>query len=490
MLVPCRFALRTGCCVLLLLGSAIAADSPAFSVPVGQRQLFLDDVGIEKIEALSRTMHKPRKQGAVIRAPFLGSKPSSIQTRSGPQWDPERGVYRMWLISPACYESRDGLHWTPTEPQPTIPVISAVIDLDDPDPQRRYKGLVSVGGGREPVVSPDGIAWKKLAVPRIPSQDESNLSYDRATKTFIATVKHSGPYGRTVWLSTSKDFGAWTKPELIFHPDKRDQERAKQVIARRIADKTLQPMFQNDPAIYNVQIYNMGVFRYEGLYIGLPAMFHSTGKMPNYPNTDGFHVIQLCSSRDLRHWKRLGNRGIFIGPSPVAGGACDLTQILPPSRPIVMGDELWFYYTGLKYRGAYTYIGKYPNGRMTPMPGLDRTRGAICLAVLRRDGFISLDAGDKPGRLLTRPFVMPAGSLHVNVDAGKEKLVVELLDEQGRVAASSMPLTGDHPDTAVAWKAGPKTDLAGKTVRLRFSVTNGSLYSYWFASTAKTNAGD
>ena len=42
-------------------------------------------------------------------------------------------------------------------------------------------------------------------------------------------------------------------------------------------------------------------------------------------------------------------------------------QILPPSAPVVHGDELWFYYTGIKYR-------KLPKGVTSDL-------GAICLAV-------------------------------------------------------------------------------------------------------------
>lgn len=458
-------------------GFAVSSE-PAFTVPAGRRQLFLDDYGIARIENLKRTMHQPRKKGAVIRPNFANGE-TSIQTRSGPAWDEERQVFKLWLISPACYESRDGLHWTKTKPQPSVEVINAVIDPDDPAPNRRYKGLVSVLGGREPVVSPDGIHWKRLEVSRIPSSDESNLSYDRVTRTFIATVKHRGPYGRTVWLSTSKDFETWTKPELIFHPDERDQELARANIKARLANPTLQPMFDIDPDTYNVQVYNMGVFRYEGLYLGMPAMFHSTGPRPNYPNTDGFHLIQLVCSRDLRTWKRLGDRQPFIGPSPVGAGAYDLTQILPPSRPVVRGDELWFYYTGIKYRAGTTYVGKYPNGKFVPQPGLDRDTGAICLAVLRRDGFISLDAGKQSGTLLTQPFQLPNGNLFVNVDALGGELRVEALDSSGEVQATSAALEGDRTSGEISWKEGSFADLKGKTVSLRFRLRNASFYSYW-----------
>lgn len=462
------------------LASNVSAELASFRVEVDERQLFLDDAGIESIDGLQRTMHRPRKLGAVIRPRYLERAEGAIQTRSGPQWDAERGVYRLWLISPDCYESRDGLHWTPTEKRPNVGVISAVIDPHDPDPQRRYKGFVIQGRTREPVVSPDGIDWTKLDVDPISSQDESNLSYDDVTRTFIATVKHRGPYGRTVWLSTSKDFQAWTKPELIFHPDERDQELAKKVITARLADPSLQKMFHVDSDVYNVQVYNMGVFRYEGLYIGLPAMFHSTGNVPNYPNTDGFHVIQLTCSRDLRNWQRLGDREAFIGPSPVGAGAFDLTQILPPSRPIVRNDQLLFYYTGIKYRGTFNYIGEYPNGKVVPKTGLDRATGAICLATLRRDGFVSLDADSQPGRVVTRAFPKPNGRLHVNAHLrGSGKLSVEAIDSDGVVVTTSQPIEGDQLRTEVEWQS--EAGRALETIRLRFTLTEGRLYSYWYA---------
>ena len=63
--------------------------------------------------------------------------------------------------------------------------------------------------------------------------------------------------------------------------------------------------------------------------------------------------MHLASSRDLKNWTRHGERRPFIGSSRVGSGAYDLTQILGPSDVVRRGDELWFYYTGHKYRGKY-----------------------------------------------------------------------------------------------------------------------------------------
>jgi hypothetical protein len=207
----------------------------------------------------------------------------------------------------------------------------------------------------------------------------------------------------------------------------------------------------------------MGLFRYEGLYIGTPAMFHSTG--PDGNNTDGFHLIQLVSSRDLKSWNRVGDRKTFIGPSPIGAGAYDQTQIIGPSYPIFRGDELWFYYTGTKYRS-------------TPEVA-DIDSGAICLAVLRRDGFVSLDSGDNEGTLLTEPFELTGKKLFVNVDAPKGEVRIEALDKDGKILATSLPLKGDLPRGEVQWREGKLADLQGHRVSFRFVLRNAKLYSYW-----------
>lgn len=142
-------------------------------------------------------------------------------------------------------------------------------------------------------------------------------------------------------------------------------------------------------------------------------------------------------------------------------------------------DELWFYYTGLKWRNTFKYVGEFPNGEHELIPGRDRDGGAICLAVLRRDGFISLDAGERKGTIQTKPFELPGGKLLVNVDARYGELHVEVFSEDGNVVARSEPLTGDLLSEPVKWAEGEIADLEGQTVSLRFALHNGQLYSYW-----------
>jgi len=491
-----------------------AAEDGEFLVPIGQRQLFLDDYGVGKIENLTRTMHQPDKKGAVIR-PNLEKGETSLQTRCAPAWDPKEKLYKLWMLTSISdwggttyAESKDGLHWTKpnlgqieinglkdnnvisVEAQrrwPDDAMENVVYDPDEKDPTRRFKGFLNAFG-REPIVSPDGIHWRRLDVPKIPSSDESNLSYDPFTRTFIATLKRGGPHGRSVTLSTSKDFEHWSEPELIFHADDLDQELGKKNIERVFADPSLAHPVYNMPEKYNVDIYNMGLFRYEGLYIGLPSVYHKTGQvdsnwpgfaewnvspamMENYLKSGdwcGFHQVQMICSRDLKNWQRIGDRKPFIDLSPVGAGAYDLACIIGPSFPVVRGDELWFYYTGIKSYGG-----------PPPSAATEQDTGAICLAVLRRDGFISLDAGEQEGVLLTHPFKLTGAKLFLNVDARKGEVRIEALDKDGKIVAVSSPLKGDLPRGEMKWEKGNLADLRGHQVSLRFVLRNASLYSYW-----------
>ncbi len=492
--------------------NAVSNQPTVLEIPLGQRQLFLDDFGIASIDKMTRTMHQPSKKGAVIR-PNLERGETALQTRSAPAWDPQAGLFKLWMITSATHsgttyaESEDGLHWRkpslrqravngslennivtldPTLEWPANAMENVVYDPDDLDPSRRFKGFAHCFT-REPIASPDGINWRKLKVPALPSSDESNLSYDRQTRTFIATLKHGGPNGRSVYLSTSTNFEHWTKQELIFNADDLDQMLGRGNITRHYASPGLDPPIHNFAADYHVDIYNMGVFRYEGLYVGLPSVYHKTGQVPGdwagFANWDvsaeemaayrksgdwaGFHHVQLTCSRDLRRWQRLGDRRPFLDLSPLGSGAYDLSTIIGPSSPVVRGDELWFYYTGLK---------KY--GGPTARRGLERDQGAICLAVLRRDGFVSLDAGDKPGSVTTQSFKLPSGELRLNADASRGFVQAALLDTNGQVRCEAQPMAADHLLGKVTWTSPPPNP--GSDVRLRLTARQAALYSYWF----------
>jgi len=510
-IIPVRTQLA--CCLtlawLLILTSSVQAEP--FHVPKGQRQLFLDDVGIARLDNLARRMHQPDKKGAVIR---IDPGVNGLEQHSllpGPViYDPDQKVYKCWCTVPkdafpatGYWESPDGLHWT----KPTIGMVeykgsrennyvtidlggdtgrftpsSVIYDPHDPDPSGRYKcALPPYGFG----ISPDGIRWTGLKI-HVKNEDSFSFSYDPIDRLFILAMREGGLSDRRVTLSTSRDFENWTEPELIFRADELDQKMAHEAIAHRFANPTLQAPEFHVPSTVNAQIYAMKIVRYEGLYIGLPMVFYRSGHVP--ANWEGFkdltlhpevrdlitrsgdwtglHVIQLMCSRDLRKWKRLGERKPFINPSHIGSGAYDTLGMTSPGSIVERDDELWLYYGGLR---TYANVSLGNNDQ-----------GAACLAVLRRDGFISLDAGESAGTLDTEPFTMPAARLMVNLDAAHGELLVELFDDSGERLAKSKPIKGDLPRGELQWSAGDLAQLVGQTISLRFTLRDGSIYSYWF----------
>ena len=165
--------------------------------------------------------------------------------------------------------------------------------------------------GADIAVSPDGIHWTEVSSPGIYAGDEWNLTFDEKEHLFLQYLKRGGKHGRSIWLTTSKDFETWTEPELIFEADDLDQELGIERIKARIADPSMQKHIYNNPDDYNIDVYHMSPFRYESVYLGMPAMYHATGKN-TINNTDGFHLLELVSSRDLKNWTRQGDREAFI----------------------------------------------------------------------------------------------------------------------------------------------------------------------------------
>ena len=90
-----------------------------------------------------------------------------------------------------------------------------------------------------------------------------------------------------------------------------------------------------------------------------------------------------------------------------------------------------------------------------------------------------MDAGEKQGVIVTKPFKLLGSELFVNVDALKGELLVDILGEDKNVLAASTPMKGDLARGEVKWQKGNIAALRGKAVSLRFTLRGASLYSYW-----------
>ena len=493
------------------------------------KQLFVDDHNLEAIENLARKLHQPWKfpRNVMIRPEYRWEN-CNIQIRTSPIWDADEGIFKMIYQggaegpdpevkvtvtghmaggeSFACYAtSTDGVNWekpflelyhyealthrrTPIgKANNIIPGARGMLqgpihDPHDSDPQRRYKGLRYGDGKLRVMASADLINWEQLDVETMASGDESHLTYDEDKRRFIATVKHSGPYGRSWYLSTSDDFVSWTEQKLIFHADQVDQENGEVRLQKFFDDPDYKTPIRSRPEERRTDVYNFPVFPYEGLYLAMPVMHHQAGAHPpGYENVDSRKSVELAASRDLENWTRVGDRAPFLEMSPIGdGSAYDTSQILVLNRPVVRNNELWFYYLGFRNRSQY--IADVLDRRY-----LDAS--ALCMARLRMDGFVSLKGGIEWGSVLSKPFVVDGKSLHINVDSWRGKVVGEILD-----ADSGQPLPGysrddgipaviDDIDATLSWKekGDDLSALAGKTVRLRFHIWQAELYAFWFA---------
>ncbi len=513
---------RFGWLVFLCASGSLARAQETLELKPLHKQLFLDDYVIKEVHNLRRTLHQPEKIGstAVIR-PEESWEDGIVGTRNAPFWDATAQLWKLYYHGAAMEKdaasgqsamtyrqclavSKDGLVWT----KPALGLVEwngskannivtsnrnflYHVVYDAKGGNERYKGLFGAGGrigmnDRKPAVSADGLHWKFLDVPVISSEDQSKLIYDEIAGQYLLTVKHEGPYGRSVYLTTSKDFHRWSDQRLIFYADGTDQEATRRRIAARLTDARFAPLTINQPADYNVDVYNMPVAPYEGIYIGMPMFFNQSGPTP-IGNAEGFYHVELVTSRDLLQWHRVASRAPFMETSHVGTGAYDIVTIVPPDRPVVRDGELWFYSSGNKFRFLPSAVVTEPDGSKTF--GFPKNTGAIYLSRLRLDGFVSMDAGELEGALLTRPFLLRGKRLAVNVrvrEGGSFR--AEILDATGRKVADGfsleggVPVTGDQLRAPLAWQSGKDLgSLDGQQVRLRFVFRRASLYSFWVA---------
>lgn len=476
----------------------------SIQIALGQRQLFLDDFMLGDIYQIDRVIHQPIKYAGnpIIRAD-LPTDGTSIELREAPIWDERAKLWKIWYFrtdergadqpggGSGFAQSKDGLSWEKpnlglvenrgsrnnnivlVKGEPAAFTQHVIIDPNASSLASRYKGMIGPHD-RRPMISADGFVFTPLPVPAIPSGDESHLFWDVLQKKYVMTVKHNGPFGRSVYLTLSKDFEIWSDPILIYHADLLDQQLGEKHIRAIEADPRMWRPTINEPKEYNTEIYNMPIFVYEGLYIGLPLYFESSGRVPlPIGNQDGTNSVKLTCSRDLRSWTRVGDRTHFIPISPLGKGQIDTGQVVPSSHPIKMGNELWFYYSGLdvRYRpDTAEKRGKY--------------LGAIHLAKLRLDGFVSMHANHEGGFLDTRPLNLDAERLFVNA-AVKGELRAEIVERGGRKTlpgwgfTDCTPIVGDHLKIELRWSGRNLRELQGKDIVVRFHLKDADLFSFW-----------
>ena len=451
-------------------------DKPPAVIPIDVgRQLFVDDFLIAET-TLTRTYHAAKYHAAtpVLKPDQPWEQeggPTAMVFSDGVWYDPKDRLFKMWYMGghtrATCYAtSKDGIRWE----KPILDVkkgtnivqpdardsVTVWLDLDEKDAKRRYKMFrswrnkaSSTGWDQTVYFSEDGIHWGEPLATSGPSGDRTTVFYNPFRKVWVYSVRtNDARMGRTRGYGENADVLAGARWKAVDDPlpwvgaDRHDPQRD---------DLKTQP-----------QLYNLDCVAYESLLLGLFTIWRGQPKDRPKPNE-----VCVGFSRDGFHWHRPDRRA-FIPVSEThgdwnwgnvqsAGGCC-----------LVVGDQLYFYVSG---RAGV---------KGSPASGVSTTG----LAMLRRDGFASMDAGDKERTLTTRPVTFRGKHLFVNVAAEGGELRVEVLDKDSQVIAgltrdNCVPVRGDSTRAAVTWKGADLAKLPGQAVRFRFHLRNGELYAFW-----------
>jgi hypothetical protein len=478
--------------------SYLVTPPPLIPIDIG-RQLFVDDFLIEST-TLSRNAHRPVfYMGNPILMP--GAPPDNhgfaMPYSDGVWYDPADQLFKMFyfggygnMISYAY--STDGKTWIkPALPDAVVKNTNMVLqvggqrdsttvwmDLADSDPARKFKAFAvypqSVAGKTvwyyQVSFSPDGIHWTRQSqLDTVSVLDRSTVFYNpfrnvwvksaRYQPTLPATPERPARSSRARGYSESTDLTTWTPsdPTQSFWtgPDIDD------------------PPYAGPGGAYP-ELYNLDVTPYESLMVGLfswwnpgPAYSSSYGPGPDLVE------LGVGFSRDGFSWTRPthgGDANAFIPATDIPGTWNAYNTQSAGGGFLVMRDELWFYFSGRTLQ--------------KPASG-DASTG---LATLRRDGFYSMDAGALVGMLTTRVVQFSGRYLFVNVADSQGSLSAEILDETGSVIPpfsrqNSSVVSVDSTLQSLSWSGvGDLSKVANRPVKIRFYLTNGSLYSFWITA--------
>ena len=465
-------------------------ESPPPVIPIDRgRQLFVDEFLIETT-TLPRRFHQPAKYpGNPVFFPQTYEErndtmaPTAIPKCGGLWYDEQDACFKMWYMASyvgamAYATSDDGLHWR----RPTLDVVPGTnlilpptirpdsgtvwLDRDADDPSQRFKMQIrevnSPGKGHFPALmftSADGIHWAE-PVQTGPMHDRSTIFYNPLRAKWVQSIRGwIEPYGRCRLYWEADEFfesGRWQEGEPVYWvgADCMDQ------------DGDSRP-----------QLYNLDAVAYESLMLGF---FQILKGPPNHiGDAQGLPKLTelvLATSRDGFHWHRPDRRA-FIGARREPGsweyGYIESTGGIC----VVVGDELWFYYSAYAGDPERTGGDWWANG----MYG----NAGVGLAKLRRDGFVSMRACFAGGELRTRPVRFRGDRLFVNANTAGSRLTVECLDEANHAIApftrdTCGAFVGNSTCAEIRWQgADSLAALAGRPIKFRFQLDRGDLYAFW-----------
>ncbi|MCT1458207.1 hypothetical protein M3G03_01385 [Aestuariimicrobium sp. p3-SID1156] len=292
----------------------------------------------------------------------------------------------------AYAESTDGVHWIKpslglfefegsSANNLVMPIAHGTgisLDVDDPDPNRRYKMLTRMDWGPDNHIlcaafSPDGLRWSAphRLVGFNPRADVHNFVFrDPMSRRYVLITRAWRDGMRVAAVSYSHDFLCWSDPVEILRGDGPRN-----------------------------QIYDMTVFRHHQHYLGLVSLFHEGDRDAlDHDLVD----TGLAVAWDLDSWTFAaeGQQLISRGSGSYPDGDWDCGCIFVSAPPIEDDGKLWFYWMG----------GNGPHGGFR-----ETSFGRGWLEVDKFGHYSQVDAS-RPGTLALGPFNIPAQGSHQPVE--------------------------------------------------------------------------
>jgi hypothetical protein len=433
------------------------------------KMVFLDYRDYEIVDGFKRELNRPREHEGnpvlVSDHPVEGDRMSlygSVLRR------PDDGLWQMWYTvwNPslgrvlAYAESEDGIQWH----RPEVDVIqvdgqrthlvfehsphgaTVVYDEDEARAEWRYKMLVGAlpSDRISAFRSGDGIHWFKAAEnPVVGINPDCPMSLHRTDDGRYVLYCRPWFGDRRVSRRESWDFVHWTEPKIVI-----DQE-------------------PGDTA--QTQFYGLGAIPYGAYEIGTLWMYRTEESDLGFHKMHGHQYPELAYTRTGYAWHRasLGEPWIGLGEE----GSWKWGMIQPASSPVILADEMRFYYAGIRTgHGVPDYEGEEP-------------RCGIGFASLLPDRFVGVRALGE-GHILTRPFWSDSPEIWVNACVGDGgQIRVEVDDVAGKPIegfelGDCVPTTGDSVRHRVRWRAGSELGaLANREIRLRVRAEEATVYA-------------
>jgi len=484
-------------------------ENPPEVIPIDVgRQLFVDDFLIERT-TLQRTFHQPEycSENPVIEPGQPGEEKKynlyAAPFSGGACYDPADKLFKLWYTgvrphSTRYATSKDGIHWEKPEldfrsgtnivirPEGGFNSTTILLDHGAKDPTERFKYFASenfqvvndeASWDYSYRTSADGIHWSdpKVAKSTIWG-DRSTAFYNPFRKVWVLSQRTEDAVERRARSYVEGPTVAGMMAEVTLNGPRvegdkifRGETTGKSV--RWVGADDLDPR-HTDPRFSDIKphLYNLDAAPYESLMIGYFSIWQGpSNEECGELNLQKRNDILLGFSRDGFHWDR-PHRERFISCTWDEKSWRYGNVQSCASGCLIVGDKLYFYFSG----------------HAKPRDGDDWDLDAATgLAILRRDGFASMEAGANTETLTTRPVTFQGKYLFVNVDCPEGELEAEVLDKDGKVIKpftleNCEPVSSDKTLVQVNWQEGKDlADLAGKPVRFRFHLRNGSLYAFW-----------